>query len=70
MDDKRFFLERIINENPDDKILVFVRTKVRAERVMKALERVEIASQTIHSGKEQDDRQTVLADFKSGKTTY
>ncbi len=67
MDDKRFFLERIINENPDDKILVFVRTKVRAERVMKALERVEIASQTIHSGKEQDDRQTVLADFKSGK---
>ncbi len=66
MDDKRFFLERIINENPNDKILVFVRTKIRAERVLKALERVKIVSQTIHSGKEQLDRLTVLNDFKSG----
>ena len=39
MDDKRFFLERIIKENPEDKILVFVRTKVRAERVKNAMER-------------------------------
>lgn len=66
MDDKRFFLERTINENPNNKILVFVRTKVRAERVLKALERVDIKSQTIHSGKEQNDRLTVLNDFKSG----
>lgn len=66
MDDKRFFLERTINENPDNKILVFVRTKVRAERVMKALERVKIESQTIHSGKEQANRLSVLNDFKSG----
>jgi ATP-dependent RNA helicase RhlE len=42
MDDKRFFLERIIKENADKKILVFVRTKVRAERVNKAMERVGI----------------------------
>jgi len=66
MDDKRFFLERFINENPDSKMLVFVRTKVRAERVLKALERVEIKSQTIHGGKDQEDRFTVLNDFKSG----
>jgi len=66
MDDKRFFIERTINEYPDNKILVFVRTKVRAERVLKALERVEIKSQTIHSGKDQDDRFSVLNDFKSG----
>ena len=56
MDDKRFFLERFINDNPDSKILVFVRTKVRAERVMKALERVNISSQTIHSGKDQNEQ--------------
>jgi ATP-dependent RNA helicase RhlE len=56
MDDKRFFLERFINENPDSKVLVFVRTKVRAERVLKALERVNIASQTIHSGKDQKEK--------------
>lgn len=66
MDDKRFFLERFINENPNSKMLVFVRTKVRAERVLKALERVEIKSKTIHSGKEQDDRFKVLNDFKNG----
>jgi ATP-dependent RNA helicase RhlE len=66
MDDKRFFLERFINENPDSKMLVFVRTKVRAERVLKALERVKLVSQTIHGGKDQEDRFKVMNDFKDG----
>ncbi|HGY12399.1 MAG TPA: DEAD/DEAH box helicase, partial [Desulfobacterales bacterium] len=38
MDDKRFFLRRFINDNPKARIIVFVRTRVRAERVAKALE--------------------------------
>lgn len=67
MDDKRFFLERVINENPDSKILVFVRTKVRAERVHAALERMEIKSMTIHGGKEQRDRLQVLNQFRTGE---
>lgn len=66
MDDKRFFLERIINEHPESKMLVFVRTKVRAERVAKALERVGITSQTIHGDKEQDERTQVMTHFKDG----
>lgn len=66
MDDKRFFLERIIKENPEKKILVFVRTKIRAERVCKALERVNIASQTIHGNKDQDERSQVMKQFKEG----
>jgi ATP-dependent RNA helicase RhlE len=66
MDDKRFFLEHYIKENPESKILVFVRTKVRAERVAKALERVGIASQTIHSSKDQAQRTEVMANFKTG----
>ncbi|MBP6810924.1 MAG: DEAD/DEAH box helicase [Saprospiraceae bacterium] len=66
MDDKRFFLERLISENPESKILVFVRTKVRAERVMKAMERVGIQSITIHGDKEQKDRLTVMTQFRSG----
>ncbi len=66
MDDKRFFLERFINENPDSKMLIFVRTKVRAERVLKALERVKLTSQTIHGGKDQDDRFKVMDNFKNG----
>jgi len=65
MDDKRFFLERMIADHPDSKILVFVRTKVRAERVMKAMERVDIVSQTIHGDKEQADRLDVMQKFRN-----
>ncbi|RXQ91558.1 DEAD/DEAH box helicase [Ancylomarina salipaludis] len=66
MDDKRFFLERFIKDNAESKILVFVRTKVRAERVSKAMERVNIKTLTIHGDKEQKDRLTALKDFKTG----
>lgn len=67
MDDKRFFLARLIDENPDDKILVFVRTKVRAERVAKALERADIESVTIHGDKDQKDRFEVMQQFRDGR---
>lgn len=67
MDDKRFFLERIVFENPDAKILVFVRTKVRAERVCKAMERVNIKTMTIHSDKEQNQRSRAMSLFRSGE---
>ncbi len=66
MDDKRFFLERLIKEKPESKILVFVRTKVRAERVCNALERVGIKSSTIHGDKEQHDRLLTMKQFKEG----
>ncbi len=67
MDDKRFFLERLVKENEESKILIFVRTKVRAERVMKAMERVDIKSNTIHSDKDQKARNNVMNDFNTGK---
>ena len=66
MDHKRFFLERVINENPGQKILAFVRTKVRAERVSKAMARVNINSLTIHGDKTQEERITVMEQFRSG----
>jgi ATP-dependent RNA helicase RhlE len=67
MDAKRFFLEQVINENPDMKILVFVRTKVRAERVKSAMERAKIVAETIHSDKAQSDRDEVMQNFRDGK---
>ncbi|MBL7837361.1 MAG: DEAD/DEAH box helicase [Bacteroidetes bacterium] len=67
MDDKRFFLERLVNEFDTARILVFVRTKVRAERVKNALERAGISSETIHGDKDQSDRLNVLEGFKTGK---
>jgi ATP-dependent RNA helicase RhlE len=66
MDDKRFFLQRIIQENEDKKILVFVRTKVRAERVKKAMARAMIDTLTIHGDKEQQDRDLSLLAFQTG----
>ena len=66
MDDKRFFLARLIGENPESKILVFVRTKVRAERVAKALERAGIRSLTIHGDKDQHERLEVMQQFREG----
>ncbi|MDP4964369.1 MAG: DEAD/DEAH box helicase [Salibacteraceae bacterium] len=67
MDDKRFFLERVVNENTEAKIIVFVRTKVRAERVALAMKRVNIEAETIHSDKEQEERTRVMKDFGEGK---
>lgn len=66
MDDKRFFLERLIREHSNSKVLVFVRTKVRAERVAKAMERVSIESLTLHGDKDQKARNEVLNTFKRG----
>ena len=63
MDHKRFFLERVIRENPDQKIIAFARTKVRVERIAKAMARVDIDSITIHGDKEQEDRTAVLKEF-------
>lgn len=66
MDDKRFFLERMINENPDQKMVVFVRTKVRADRVVAAMERLGIKSESIHSGKAHLERKSTMDRLKTG----
>ncbi len=67
MDDKRFFLERVVKDNPYSKILAFVRTRVRAERVAKAMERAGIQALTIHGEKEQQERFEVLDKFRNGE---
>lgn len=67
MDDKRFFLESLIRENIDRKILVFVRTKIRAERVKKALDRAQIPADSIHGDKEQSNRSRTMAEFRHGE---
>lgn len=67
MDHKRFFLERVVKENPESKILVFVRTKVRAERVTKAMERAGILALNIHGDKDQNERSEVLRKFRNSE---
>ena len=67
MDDKRFFLGSRLRDNPDFKTLVFVRTKVRAERLKKAMQRMDIVTDTIHSDKLQNEREDSMQAFRSGK---
>jgi ATP-dependent RNA helicase RhlE len=66
MDDKRFFLERFLREHPDAKVLAFVRTRVRAERVQKAMERVGLQTLCLHGAKDQPERLQTLEQFRSG----
>lgn len=67
MDDKRFFLENIVKEYEEFKYVVFVRTKVRCERVVAAMERVGIHAEALHGGIDQKERFQVLERFKSGE---
>lgn len=68
MDDKRFFLENTLREYPESKVLVFARTQVRVERIVKAMERVQIHSEALHGGLEQKERFQILENFRGGKT--
>ena len=67
MDDKRFFLENLINEYSGSSIIVFVRTKVRADRVQNAMNRVGIDVLSIHSGISQEERFSILNAFRNTK---
>ena len=67
MDDKRFFLAEYLRQHPEGKFIIFVRTRVRAERVAKAMARAEIETLTIHGEKDQLDRADVMKAFRDGK---
>ncbi len=68
MDHKRFFLERVYQENKTSKILVFTRTKVRCERVHAAMNRVGITSHFIHGDKSQSQREQILKEFAAAES--
>jgi ATP-dependent RNA helicase RhlE len=67
MDDKRFFLRRFVRDHDTQRIMVFVRTRVRAERVAKALERGGISAVFIHGARDQVERDRIMARFKAGE---
>ena len=66
MDDKRFFLENLLKEFDKGKFIVFVRTKVRVERVVAAMGRVNVKTEALHGGIDQEERFLVLERFRKG----
>lgn len=63
-DEKRFFLERVARENPGGHIMVFVRTKVRAARVVAAMTRAGLSAAALHGGMTQAEREASLDAFR------
>ena len=64
MDDKRHLLVNFLGTLPDSKMLVFVRTQVRAERVTNHLKKQTIPALALHGGMEQDERERNLEAFR------
>ncbi|MBT9188381.1 DEAD/DEAH box helicase [Zobellia russellii] len=60
-------LVHLINERPNDSVLVFSRTKHGANKIVKKLAQADIKSAAIHGNKSQTARQKALGDFKDGK---
>ena len=59
-------LVRLLEEEKLDRVLVFTRTKHRADRVCRQLERNRIKGTAIHSNRTQPQRQRALDGFKDG----
>ena len=64
MDQKRHLLVNFIQANPEVKCMIFVRTQVRAERVMAHLAKNAIEAISIHGGMEQEEREKNLSVFR------
>lgn len=67
MDDKRYFLASFIQKNITAKILIFVRTKIRAERVKLAMDWFKIDTDTLHGDRSQEDREKAMQAFNIGE---
>ncbi|MDD2242745.1 MAG: DEAD/DEAH box helicase [Bacteroidales bacterium] len=61
-------LVKVLNEQSEDRVLVFSRTKHGADKIARALNKCKIECEAIHGNKSQNARQTALKNFKSGKT--
>ena len=66
--DKRALLKHILRDPASERVLVFTRTKHRANNLAKQLSRARIPAEAIHGNKSQTARTRALARFKSGHT--
>ncbi len=61
-------LQQLLQEEEMDSVLVFTRTKHRADRVAKQLQRANIRAEVIHGDRSQGQRTAALDAFKRGKS--
>ncbi|CAG0972758.1 partial ATP-dependent RNA helicase RhlE, partial [Anaerolineae bacterium] len=61
-------LQQLLREEEMDSVLIFARTKRRADRVAKQLQRANIRAAVIHGDRSQGQRIAALEDFRRGKS--
>jgi ATP-dependent RNA helicase RhlE len=66
--DKRNLLVHLLGDKAVKRVLVFTRTKHRANQLVKHLSNASIHAEAIHGNKSQSARERALANFKSGAT--
>ena len=64
---KRSLLTRLLGDEALSRVIVFSRTKHRANRIAEQLDRGGISSDAIHGNKSQGARQRALSRFRSGQ---
>jgi ATP-dependent RNA helicase RhlE len=64
---KPSLLVDVLKNEKTDRVLVFTRTKHGADKVVRGLEKTGFYAEAIHGNKSQNQRERVLADFRSGK---
>lgn len=65
--DKRELLKHLLRDSASERVLVFTRTKHRANNLAKQLNRARFPAEAIHGNKSQTARTRALARFKSGQ---
>jgi ATP-dependent RNA helicase RhlE len=65
---KTDLLVHLLADKSISRVLVFTRTKHRADKVTKQLSHVNISAEAIHGNKSQTARERALANFKAGRT--
>ncbi|WND01757.1 DEAD/DEAH box helicase [Temperatibacter marinus] len=64
---KTTLLKKCFNENPDDISLVFVRTKINVDKIVKHLRECGFKAEGIHGDKRQRERDRAIKKFKAGE---
>lgn len=67
---KSALLSYLIKEKIWEQALIFIETKHGAAKLVSQLEKRDIKAECIHSGKAQEIREKILADFKLGKIKF
>jgi ATP-dependent RNA helicase RhlE len=61
-------LQRLLNDESLDSVLLFTRTKRRADRIVRNLQRAKISAAVIHGNRSQGQRVAALEAFRHGRT--